>query len=116
MKDTDGGDVNDYALAPKRRRSLMNTRRFPMLCLFAAAAIILPTVAIGADKDKEEGGVKAVDEAWQAAIIKGDLDAIVACYADDAILWTPHDPEAKGKDAIREVFKRMLDDVKVTEL
>src|SRR4051812_37589159 len=96
------------------RRPLMRIRRISLLCLFAAAiAAVLPTVTIGADK--EEGGVKAVDDAWQTAMIKGNTDAVAACYADDAILWTPHD-EVKGKDAIREVFTRLLADVKITEI
>ena len=90
-------------------------RRLSPLCLLAVAAtaLLLPVYAFAADK--EEGGVKSVDDAWQTALIKGDVDAVVACYAEDAVLWTPHDT-AKGKDEIRDVFKRLLEDVKVTEV
>ena len=92
----------------------MNVRRISLSCLFATAALLLPSVTLNAVDD--EGGVKSVDEAWHKAIMAGDLDAVVACYATDAVLWTPHESESKGKDAIRESFKRMLDDVKVTEM
>jgi uncharacterized protein (TIGR02246 family) len=91
----------------------VNAQRISLFCLFVAAALFLPTVIAAADK--EEGGVKSVDDAWQAALIKGDVDAVVACYADDAIFWTPHD-DAKGKDAIREVFSKILADTKVIEI
>lgn len=91
----------------------MNVRRISLLCVLAAL-LVLPATALRAAE--EENGVKALDEAWGKAILAGDVDAIVACYADDAVLWTPHEAECKGKDAIRDSFKRMFDDVKVTAI
>ena len=90
----------------------MNVRRISLSCVLTAL-LVLPAFAVRAAE--EAGGVKSVDEAWQKAMLAGDLEALVACYADDAILWTPHD-EVKGKDKIREVFKRMLDGMKVVEV
>ncbi|BCQ06833.1 hypothetical protein JMUB5695_00245 [Mycobacterium heckeshornense] len=44
------------------------------------------------------------------ALAAGDLDEIVADYADDAVLITP-DGVMRGKDGIRAAFTRLLDDV-----
>jgi ketosteroid isomerase-like protein len=53
------------------------------------------------------------EEAFQhhaEALGAGDLDQIVADYADDAVLITPAGV-LRGKDGIREAFTRLLADV-----
>jgi len=40
------------------------------------------------------------------ALIAGDVDAVVADYAEDALVLTP-DGEFRGRDAIRGVFDRL---------
>jgi uncharacterized protein (TIGR02246 family) len=55
-----------------------------------------------------EHGVKMVDAAWMRAANANDLEAMMACYADNAVLYPPDSMEAKGKDAIRESFRGML--------
>jgi ketosteroid isomerase-like protein len=52
----------------------------------------------------DEGGSKAVDAAWMKAMKANDLEAVVACYASDAVLWLPDAPEARGTKAIRDVY------------
>ena len=44
------------------------------------------------------------------AVAAGDLDAIVSDYADDSVVITPAGV-ARGKDAIREAFVTLLDDL-----
>jgi uncharacterized protein (TIGR02246 family) len=53
-------------------------------------------------------GVEAVDQAWRKAVLANDLEAIVACYAKDAVLWLPDAPAAKGHEAIRKCYADML--------
>ena len=53
-------------------------------------------------------GAQAVDEAWRTAIIANDLDGVMAVYADDAVMWLPDSPEAKGRDAIRKSYEGLL--------
>jgi uncharacterized protein (TIGR02246 family) len=53
-------------------------------------------------------GVEAVDLAWKKAIVANDLEAVLACYAPDAVAWLPDAPEAKGATAIRESYKAFL--------
>ena len=44
------------------------------------------------------------------ALAAGDLDAIVADYADDSVVITSAGV-ARGKDEIRQVFVKLLDDL-----
>jgi ketosteroid isomerase-like protein len=50
-------------------------------------------------------GPSSVDAAWANAFKANDLEATVACYAPDAILWLPEAPEFKGTAAIRDGYK-----------
>jgi uncharacterized protein (TIGR02246 family) len=53
-------------------------------------------------------GAQAVDEAWRKAITANDLDGIMAVYAEDAVMWLPDAPEAKGREAIRKSYADLL--------
>jgi len=53
-------------------------------------------------------GAQAVDEAWSKAITANDLNAIIALYAEDAVMWLPDAPEAKGREAIRKSYAGLL--------
>jgi hypothetical protein len=44
------------------------------------------------------------------ALIAGDIDEIVADYADDALFITP-DSVLRGKDGIRQAFTKLLKDL-----
>ena len=53
-------------------------------------------------------GAQAVDEAWRKAITANDLNAIIGLYAEDAVMWLPDAPEAKGREAIRKSYAGLL--------
>ena len=53
-------------------------------------------------------GAQTVDEAWRKAITANDLNAIIAVYAEDAVMWLPDAPEAKGREAIRKSYAGLL--------
>ena len=74
--------------------------RIPVLFLFLFA-LALPGFA--ADK-----GAKAVDDAWVKAMKANDLEAVLACYAPDAVVWLPDSPEASGEKAIRAAYQGLL--------
>jgi uncharacterized protein (TIGR02246 family) len=67
--------------------------------LVFAAAIGLASTAVAQDM-----GAKTVDAAWVKAMKANDLDAIVACYASDAVMWFPGAPEARGTAPIRAIY------------
>jgi ketosteroid isomerase-like protein len=58
--------------------------------------------------EAQERGAKAIDAAWLKAIKANDLEALVACYAPDAVLWLPGAPEARGAKTIRDAYAGML--------
>ena len=59
-------------------------------------------------------GAQAVDEAWRKAITANDLNAIIGLYAEDAVMWLPDAPEAKGREAIRKSYAGLLEANTVT--
>jgi len=59
-------------------------------------------------------GAQGVDGAWRKAITANDLNAIIAVYAEDAVMWLPDAPEAKGREAIRKSYAGLLDANTVT--
>jgi uncharacterized protein (TIGR02246 family) len=53
------------------------------------------------DTAAEESALKAVTAAWLTAYNAGDVEKIVAMYAEDAVLMPPHAPVARGRAGIR---------------
>lgn len=72
-----------------------------LLSLILCAALPSPPAAAE--------GAEAVDDAWLAAATANDLEALAACYAEDAVLWAPGAPEAVGHEAIRATWGGMLE-------
>jgi len=58
--------------------------------------------------DSAETGAAAVDARWAAAVKSNDLEAVVSCYAPDAVMWLPDAAEQRGEKAIREFYKGLL--------
>jgi len=81
------------------------------LILFSACAALLAPLSARA-----ASGAQEVDAAWAKAVKAGDLDGIVACYAPDAVLWLPGAPEARGTQAIRDAYEKLLSNNTVAEI
>ncbi len=54
-----------------------------------------------------DDGAKSVDAAWLKAMKANDVNALVACYAPDAVMWFPDAP-ARGETAIRAAYTGFL--------
>jgi uncharacterized protein (TIGR02246 family) len=52
--------------------------------------------------------IAATTEAWVAAFNAGDIEALVALYAEDAQLLPPNDEMKRGSEAVREDFQAMI--------
>jgi len=94
------------------------TRKLCVLFVLFSCVLSFGLPAWGDDAKKagaKATGAMAVDAAWAKAMIANDLDAVVACYAEDAVLWGPGDPEAKGTKAIRDNYAALLKDNTVKE-
>jgi uncharacterized protein (TIGR02246 family) len=61
-----------------------------------------------------QDGAKSVDDAWVKAAQAGDVEALVALYAPDAVLYPPDAMEARGTAAIRASYTGMLSDSTVS--
>jgi uncharacterized protein (TIGR02246 family) len=68
-----------------------------------AATFFLTQSLVAADQ-----GIAAVDQAWIKAITANDLEAVLALYAPDAVMYPPDAMEAKGKEAIRDNYRGLL--------
>jgi uncharacterized protein (TIGR02246 family) len=68
--------------------------------LALAGCEMTPTVDLAAFETKAKADVRT----WLAAYNTGDVETIVAMYADDAVLMAPGNPAAVGRDAIRELI------------
>jgi uncharacterized protein (TIGR02246 family) len=68
-----------------------------VLTLSACAPDASPAVDSAAD----EAALKAATLTWLEAYNAGDVEKIVALYAEDAVLMPPHAPAANGHAAIR---------------
>jgi uncharacterized protein (TIGR02246 family) len=55
-----------------------------------------------------DSGAQIVDAAWISAIKANDIDAVMKCYAPDAIMWLPDAPTARGAKAIRAAYEGLL--------
>jgi uncharacterized protein (TIGR02246 family) len=59
-----------------------------------------------------EGDMEAIDalrSSFAAAMSAGDVDGVMATYADDAVQMPPNQPELRGKDAIRARHQEFMD-------
>ena len=68
-----------------------------VLALSACTPPAPPPVDTAAD----EAALKAATSTWLEAFNAGDVEKIVALYAEDAVLMPPHAPVANGHTAIR---------------
>ena len=85
------------------------------LSLIAVAACA-PSSPTAADPEAEKAAIHARDQAHVDAYNAGDVEAIVAGYADDAVLMPSGGPSLVGRDAIRKYFTESIASAKVANL
>ena len=68
-----------------------------------------PPPAVVTPRAEEKAEPPAIAEQWAAAFTKGDLDALMSLYDEDALLWgTSASKMRKGSSAIREYYAQLL--------
>jgi len=61
------------------------------------------------DRTAEEATIMKIDSTWSALSAEGkDVDKIVSYFADDAVMLSPGQPAAKGKEALRKFVEASL--------
>ena len=83
--------------------------------LWTMAALVCGVTLLSAAAFAADAGLPTVDAAWMKAMKANSLDAVLACYAPDAVMWFPEAPEARGTNAIREIYKAYFDTYTVTD-
>jgi uncharacterized protein (TIGR02246 family) len=73
-----------------------------------AVALLLVALVVTVRSHAAESGAQIVDAAWIAAVKANDIDAVMKCYAPDAIMWLPNAPTARGAKAIRASYEGLL--------
>src|SRR5215218_9776264 len=66
--------------------------------------LMLLVLSADAARAQSADGIKGVDDAWVAAAKRGDVEAIVALYAPDAVYYPPDAFEVRGAAAIRKAY------------
>ena len=61
------------------------------------------------DKRADEVALKSLDDEWAKTVGSRDVDKMIAYYSDDAIVMLPNIPTLTGKEAIRNLWRSMLD-------
>ncbi|MET0988578.1 MAG: SgcJ/EcaC family oxidoreductase [Steroidobacteraceae bacterium] len=80
--------------------------------ILAVSLIVLAGTASAADTATDTAAIRAVNPAWAKAYNAGDAAAVAALYAEDAVVYPPGAPAARGHTAIREHFVK---DIKATK-
>lgn len=84
-------------------RSMLSTA----LILTCVAAVV-PATAWAAEGAGPEATIKAGTAAWIKAYNERNADAIVALYAEDAVVMPPGAPVARGQAALRQYLAKEL--------
>ncbi|RZA20507.1 MAG: nuclear transport factor 2 family protein [Lysobacteraceae bacterium] len=94
---------------PPRRTAMHASKRFAALLLSCASAL-MASEAIAAEPGASAG------DCFVAGMKSQSADAVAACYAEDAIIWFPGGPMAKGRVAIRDGFAHFLAGVEIRDV
>lgn len=84
------------------------------------AAVLLSTGGCSSvpkvDLVAEEKAIRAAETAWVDTVPTGDVDKVLAFYAEDAVMLPPGEAVANGKAAIRASWTQLLGltDLKLT--
>ena len=74
----------------------------------ASIAMIPGGTAGPRDRARDEAAVRGVERAYDAAWNSGDITALVALFATDAVLMNPRGEIARGRAEIERVMRRFL--------
>ena len=83
-----------------------------ILIMLGVFSNCMPPVALATGTSEDEAAIRANSGSWPVAHNAGDIDRMVALYADDAVLLPPDAPAVTGRAAIR---KYLTEDVASTK-
>jgi uncharacterized protein (TIGR02246 family) len=63
---------------------------------------------IQTDRSEDEADIRALEAAYDAAWRRGDIDALMACFASDAVVVNPLGQTAQGREEIESMLRDFL--------
>jgi len=87
------------------RSSLCDVRTITVVFLLALAAACQSAATGGAN----ETVLRKLDDEWSKAVGAKDVEKTMSYYADDALMMPPNIPTLTGKEAIRTLWKSLLE-------
>ena len=81
-----------------------------------AVALVLVLSVVACAPQDQSAELGALTDGWENALNNGDVDGVVALYAEDCVLMPPNAGLAKGRDAARGAFGGMIADGLTGEL
>jgi len=82
------------------------------MTVFAVCCLALPALQCNQQQPPpdtraaDEAAIRSMNPAWFKAYNAGDVNSIVALYAEDAVVNGPGAPAVRGQAAIREFFMK----------
>jgi len=74
----------------------------------ALIAAVLVAACASMPANDAETAIRKMDRDFSAAATAGNLDGMMAIYADDAVLMPPNFPAFRGRDAVRQFWGGFL--------
>jgi len=74
----------------------------------AAMVLLLMVAVIACAPQDQSAELGALTNGWENALNNGDVDGVVALYAEDCVLMPPNFELATGQAAVRETFGGMI--------
>jgi len=90
-------------------------RRTALATMGLAAIAASASAPTATDTAADEAALRAADQTFTRAAWTGDLETMVALYAEDAVLMPADAPEVKGRDAIRKYYAADIANLKPGE-
>ena len=83
-----------------------------LLVAFLTAALVSACGPMNSTSPEQHAArIRALDETWKAAAAERDLDGMMAIYAPDAQELLPDLPPIVGRDAIREFYRGIIEEL-----
>jgi ketosteroid isomerase-like protein len=96
---------------------MFNFKKFSIvLAGFLALATLAPSAWSAGGTAADESTIRAASKTWADAYNAGDIDRIVALYADDGIIMPPNAPAASGHAAMHAFLTQDAGEAKAAGL
>ncbi len=90
-------------------------RRTALATMGLAAIAASASAPTATDTAADEAALRAAGQTFTRAAWTGDLETMVAVYAEDAVLMPADAPEVEGRDAIRKYYAADIANLKPGE-